>query len=73
MSSGTFAVFSKFHLNTSKSNNMKVLHFFEGHNFHVGWHFHFWVEKGGKLGQLPATPIQWDRVQTLAAIYAKTV
>jgi hypothetical protein len=50
--SGTFAAFSKFHLNTSKSPNIKVVQFFEGHNFHVGWHFKFWVEIGEKLGQL---------------------
>jgi hypothetical protein len=50
--SGTFAAFSKFHLNTSNSTNIKVVQFFEGHNFHVGWHFKFWVEKGEKLGQL---------------------
>jgi hypothetical protein len=45
MSSGTFAAFSKFHLNTSKSTNMKVVQFVDGHNFHVDWHFKFWVEK----------------------------
>jgi hypothetical protein len=37
MSSGTFAAFSKFHLNTSKSTNTKVVQFVEGHNFHVDW------------------------------------
>jgi hypothetical protein len=52
MSSGTFAAFSKFHLNTSNSTNIKVVQFFEEHNFHVGWHFKFWAEKGEKLGQL---------------------
>jgi hypothetical protein len=41
MSSGTFVVFSKFHLNTSKSTNMKVVQFVEEHNFHVYWHFKF--------------------------------
>jgi hypothetical protein len=35
MSSGTFAAFSKIHLNTSKSTFMKVAHLVEGHNFHV--------------------------------------
>jgi hypothetical protein len=35
MSSGTFAAFSKFYLNTSKSTFMGVVHFVEGHNFHV--------------------------------------
>jgi hypothetical protein len=52
VSSGTFVVFSKFHLNTSNSTKIKVVQFFEEHNFHVGWHFKFWVEKGEKLGQL---------------------
>jgi hypothetical protein len=60
MSSGTFAVFSKFHLNTSKSTNMKVVQFVEGHNFHVDWPFKFWVEKDEKRGQLTAAPVHWD-------------
>jgi hypothetical protein len=34
----TFAVFSKLHLNTSNSPNIKVMQFGEGHNFHVEWH-----------------------------------
>jgi hypothetical protein len=58
--SGTFAASSKFHLNTSNSTNIKVVQFFEGHNFHVGWHFKFLVEKGGKLGQLLAAPMHRD-------------
>jgi hypothetical protein len=62
MSSGTFAAFSKFHLNTSKSPNMNVVQFFEGHNFHVEWHFKFWVEKDEKLGQLLAAPVHRNRV-----------
>jgi hypothetical protein len=41
MSFGTFATFSKIHLNTSKSTFMKVVHLVEGHNFHVDWHFKF--------------------------------
>jgi hypothetical protein len=57
MSSGTFATFSEFHLNTSKSTNMKVVQFVEGHNFHVDWHFKFWVEKDEKCGQRSASPI----------------
>jgi hypothetical protein len=57
MSSGTFAAFSKFHLNTSKSTNMKVVQFFEEHNFHVHWHFRFGGEKGEKLGQLPTAAV----------------
>jgi hypothetical protein len=61
MSSGTFAVFSKFHLNTSKSTFMKVVQLVEGHNFHVEWHFKFWVEIGEKLGQLSASPVSRNR------------
>jgi hypothetical protein len=60
MSSGTFAAFSNFHLNTSKSTNMEVVQFVEGHNFHVDWHFKFWVEKGEKCGQLSASPVHRD-------------
>jgi hypothetical protein len=55
MSSGTFAAFSKFHLNTSKSTNTKVVQFIEGYNFHVDWHFKFWEEIGEKLGQVSAS------------------
>jgi hypothetical protein len=61
MSSGTFAAFSKLHLNTSKSTFTKVVHLVEGHNFHVDWHFKFWVEIGEKLGQLPVPPVHRDR------------
>jgi hypothetical protein len=39
----TFVVFSKFHLNTSNSPNIKVVQFVEGHNFHVEWHLRFGV------------------------------
>jgi hypothetical protein len=60
MSSGTFAAFSKFHLNTSKSTFMKVVQLVEGHNFHVDWHFQFWVEIGEKLGQLAVPPVHRD-------------
>jgi hypothetical protein len=38
VSAGTFAAFSKFHLNTSNFPNEKVVYFVEGHNFHVEWH-----------------------------------
>jgi hypothetical protein len=44
VSAGTFVAFSKFHLNTSKSPNVKVVYFVEGHNFHVEWHLRFGVE-----------------------------
>jgi hypothetical protein len=37
----TFAAFSKFHLNTSNSLNIKVVQFVEGHHFHVEWHLRF--------------------------------
>jgi hypothetical protein len=60
MSSGTFAAFSKIHLKTSKSTFMKVVHLVEGHNFHVDWHFKFWMEIGEKLGQLPVPPVHSD-------------
>jgi hypothetical protein len=49
VSAGTFAAFSKFPLNTSKSPNEKVVCFVEGHNFHVEWHLKFGVEMGEKL------------------------
>jgi hypothetical protein len=61
MSSGTFAAFSKIHLNTSKSTFMKVVHLVEGHNFRVDWHFKFWAEKGEKLGQPPVPPVFQNR------------
>jgi hypothetical protein len=48
MSPETFAAFSKFHLNTSKSPNVKVVYFVEGHNFHVEWHCWFEVQNGEK-------------------------
>jgi hypothetical protein len=60
MSSETYAAFSKIHLNTSKFTNIKVVQFVEGHNFHVDWHFKFWVEKDGKRGQLSASPVHRD-------------
>jgi hypothetical protein len=44
MSPGTFAAFSKFHINTSNSPNAKVVYFVEKHNFHVEWHLRFGVE-----------------------------
>jgi hypothetical protein len=62
MSSGTFAAFSKFHLYTSKSPNIEVAQFFKGHNFHVGWHCKFGVEKSEKLGQLQPSTIHRKRV-----------
>jgi hypothetical protein len=61
MPSGTFAAFSKFHLNTPKSTFMKVVHLVEGHNFHVDWHFKFWVEFGEKLGQPPVPPVSRNK------------
>jgi hypothetical protein len=53
MSPGTFAAFSKFHLNTSKYPNVKVVYYVEGHNFHVEWHWRFGVEMHEKFGQCP--------------------
>jgi hypothetical protein len=49
VSAETFAAFSKIHLNTSKSPNVKVVCFVEGHNFHVEWHCWFEVQMGEKL------------------------
>jgi hypothetical protein len=40
----TFAAFSKFHLNTSKSPNIEIVQSDEGHNFHVKWHVRFEVQ-----------------------------
>jgi hypothetical protein len=40
---------------------MKDVQFVEGHNFHVEWHFRFWEEIGGKLGQLAVPPVHRDR------------
>jgi hypothetical protein len=61
MSSGTFAVFSKIHLNTSKSTFMRVVHLVEGHNFHLDWYFKFWVEIVEKLDRLPVPPVFQNR------------
>jgi hypothetical protein len=36
---------------------MKVVHLVEGHNFHVDWHFKFWVEIGEKLSRLTVPPV----------------
>jgi hypothetical protein len=38
---GTFAAFSKIHLNTQNSTFRKVVGLVEGHNFHVEWHCKF--------------------------------
>jgi hypothetical protein len=40
---------------------MKVVHLVEGHNFHVDWHFKFWVEIGEKLDRLIVPPVHRDR------------
>jgi hypothetical protein len=44
VSAGTFAAFSKIHLNTLNSTFRKVVGLVEGHNFHVDWHFKFGEE-----------------------------
>jgi hypothetical protein len=54
---GTFAAFSKFHLNTSKSPNVEVVYFVEGHNFHVDWHLTFGVEVREKAWSMPRVTI----------------
>jgi hypothetical protein len=61
MSAGTFAAFSTFPLNTSKSPNGKVVHFVEGHTFHVGWHCWFEVQIGENLGSTPVGTIHLSR------------
>jgi hypothetical protein len=50
--SGTFTAFSNFHLDTSKSANIKVVRLFQGHTFHYWWHLRFLVEIGEKISQL---------------------
>jgi hypothetical protein len=40
---------------------MKVVHLVEGHNFHVEWHFKFWVEIGEKLDRLTVPPVFQNR------------
>jgi hypothetical protein len=47
----TFAAFSKFHSNTSKSANIKVVRLSEGYTFHNWRHLRFWVEIGENLSQ----------------------
>jgi hypothetical protein len=59
MSPGTFAVFSKFHLNTSNSPYAKVLYFVEEHNFHVEWHLRFGVEMREKAWSMLVVTIHW--------------
>jgi hypothetical protein len=61
VSAGTFAAFSKFPLNTSKSPNTKVVHFVEGHNFHVEWHCLFELQIGEKFKSTPVGTIHWSR------------
>jgi hypothetical protein len=62
VSAGTFAAFSKFHLNTSNSPNTKVVCFVEGHNLHVQWHLKFGAEMCEKRKSTPANTIHWSRV-----------
>jgi hypothetical protein len=50
-SSKTFAALSKFHLNTSKSANIKVVRLFEGHTYNNWRHMGFSVEIGENLSQ----------------------
>jgi hypothetical protein len=53
MSPGNFASFSKVHLNTSNSPNVKVVYFVEEQNFHVEWHLRFGVEMREKAWSTP--------------------
>jgi hypothetical protein len=79
VSAGTFAAFSKFHLNTSKSLNVKVVCFVEGHNFHVEWHLKFWVEMCEKLKSMLRVTIHQSRVfchvplRVLQNLWSKTL
>jgi hypothetical protein len=57
MSPGTFAMFSKFHLSTSNSSNVKVVYFVEEHNFHVEWHLRFGVEMREKARSKPKVTV----------------
>jgi hypothetical protein len=60
MSFRTFAAFSKFHLNTSKSTKLEVVQFVEEHNFHLDWHFKISVEISKKHSQPPSAPVHRD-------------
>jgi hypothetical protein len=74
MSFGTFAAFSKFHINTSKSTNTKVVQFVEEHNFHVDWHFQILSGKGRKTWStvsISCSP-ESGAIQSLAADCAKS-
>jgi hypothetical protein len=46
---------------------MKVVHHDEGHNFHVDWHFKFWVEIGEKLDRLTIPPVHRDKPASMLA------
>jgi hypothetical protein len=59
MSPGTFAAFSKFHLNTSNYPNVKVVYVVEEHNFHVEWHLRFGVEMREKAWSTLIVTIHW--------------
>jgi hypothetical protein len=61
MSAGTFAAFSKFFQNTSKSPNGKVVQFVKAHNFHVERHCWFEVQIGEKSESMPVGTIHWGR------------
>jgi hypothetical protein len=56
MSPETFAAFSKLHLNTSNSPNVKVVYFVGENSFHVEWHLRIGVEMREKpRSTLPGT------------------
>jgi hypothetical protein len=55
MSPGTFAAFSKFHLNTTNSPNVKVVYFVEEDN--VEWNFKFGVEMREKAWSTPKVTV----------------
>jgi predicted NAD/FAD-binding protein len=57
LSSRTFAAFSKLHLNTSNSPNIKVVQYAKGHNFHIEWHLRFEVKMCEKIWSTPLVTI----------------
>jgi hypothetical protein len=53
---------------------MKVVHLVEGHNFHVDWHFKFWVKIGEKLSQLTVPPVHREAdIQSWHDVPAKSI
>jgi hypothetical protein len=74
MSPETFAAFSKFHLNTSKSTFMKVVHLVEGHTFYVDCISNFGWKRGKTWSTVSIScfPKQGD-IQSWQDVPAKSV